>query len=65
MADAMKSVRQDVDQEAADELVGVERHQLVAGVAFGSVILPLERHALTVEGSKAMSRLLAIAMRWV
>ena len=46
----MESVGQDVDQEAADELVGVERHELVAGVAFGPVILPFERHALAVEG---------------
>jgi hypothetical protein len=28
-----------VDQEAADELVGVERHKLVAGVRLGPVIL--------------------------
>src|SRR6516164_5665024 len=39
-----------VDQEAADELVGVERHELVASLALGSVILPFERHALAVEG---------------
>ena len=32
VTDAVKPVGQDMDQEAADELVGVERHQLVAGV---------------------------------
>ena len=53
MTDAMKSVGQDMDQEAADELVGVERHELVASVALGSVILPFESHALAVEGDEA------------
>jgi hypothetical protein len=48
-----------MDQVAADELVGVERHQLVAGVELGPVILPLE----TRSPSKATSRLLAIAIR--
>ena len=48
----MKSVGQNVDQEAADELVSIERHELVAGVVFGPVILPLERHALAVEGDE-------------
>ena len=50
VTDAMKSVGQHMDQEAADELVGVERHELVASLALGSVILPFERHALAVEG---------------
>ena len=48
----MEPVGQDVDQEAADELVGVERHELVASVAFGSVIFPFEGHALAVEGDE-------------
>ena len=47
----MKSVGHDVNQKAADELVGVERHKLVAGVAFGPVMLPFEGHALAIEGS--------------
>ena len=42
----MKSVGQDMDQEAADEFVGVEGHQLVAVVGLGPVILPFQRHAL-------------------
>jgi hypothetical protein len=28
MADAMEAVRQDVEEKAADELVGAERHEL-------------------------------------
>jgi hypothetical protein len=42
-----------MDQEAADELVGVERHQLVAGAELGPVILLFESHALAVEGDKS------------
>jgi hypothetical protein len=49
VTDAVEPVGQDMDQEAADELVGVERHPLVAGVALGPVILPFERHALAVD----------------
>ena len=52
MTDAMKSVGQDMDQEAADEFVGVEGHKLVASVALGSVILPFERDARAVEGDE-------------
>src|SRR5438132_8097686 len=52
VTDAMKSVGQDMDQEAADELVGVERHKLIASVALGPVILPFERDALAVEGDE-------------
>jgi hypothetical protein len=51
MTDAVEPVGQYVDQEAADELVAVERHELVAGVALGLVILPFESHALAVEGA--------------
>src|SRR6516165_6124168 len=49
VTDAMKSVGQDMDQEAADELVGVEGHKLIASVALGPVILPFERDARAVE----------------
>src|SRR5215472_18423092 len=52
VTDAMEPVGQDVDQEAADELVGVERDELVAGVVLGPVILPFESHALAVEGDE-------------
>ena len=50
----MKSIGQDVDQKAADELVGVERHKLVASVTLGPVILPFEGHALAIEGDEAV-----------
>ena len=52
VTDAVKSVGQDVDQKAADELVGIERHELVASVALGPVILPFESDALAVEGDE-------------
>jgi hypothetical protein len=47
-------IGQDVDQKAADELVGVERHKLVASIALGPVILPFEGHALAIEGDEAV-----------
>src|SRR5207302_8352528 len=53
VTDAMEPVGQHVDQEAADELVGVDRHQLVAGVELGPVILPFESHALAVEADES------------
>ena len=56
VTDAVKSVGQDVDQKAADELVGVERHQLVAGIGLGPVILPFERHALAIKGDEPAVR---------
>ena len=52
VSDAMEAVGQDVDQKAADELVDVARHQLVAVVVLGPVILPFEGHALAVEGDE-------------
>jgi hypothetical protein len=45
--------RQDVHEEAADELVGIERHLLVSLGAFETVILPLEGDAAVVEGDQA------------
>ena len=62
VADAVEAVGQDVDQEAADELVGGERHHLVAVAAFEPVVLPLK---VTPLSSKAISRLLEMATRWV
>src|SRR6516162_11928125 len=52
VTNAVKGVGQDMDQEAADKLVGVEGHQLVASVGLGPVILPFEAHALAVEGDE-------------
>ena len=53
VSNAVETVGQDVDQKAADELVDVECHQLVAVFGLGPVILPFERHALAVEGDEA------------
>ncbi len=62
VADAVEAVRQHVDQEAANELVGGERHELVAIAALGAIVLPSEGDAVR---SKAIRRLLAMATRWV
>jgi Putative transposase len=45
----VEAVRQDVDEEAADELVCCERHPLVAGAAGGTIILVPEGDADIVE----------------
>ena len=52
VTDAVETVGQDVDEEAADELVAIKRHKLVASDALGAVILPFERHALAIEGDE-------------
>src|ERR1700736_1958664 len=52
VTDAMEPVGQDMDQEAADELVGGERDKLVANVDLGPVILRFESHALAIEGDE-------------
>ena len=62
MADAVEAVRQDVEEKAANELDGVERHGPEPVAAFDSVVLPFESHARLVE---PMSRELEIATRWV
>ena len=50
MSDAVEAFRQHVDQEAWDELVGRQRHGLVAGRPFDPIILVLEGDALLVGG---------------
>src|ERR1700731_2055528 len=45
MANAVKTSWQDMDEEAADELVGREPHDLLPRVAIDAVILVLERDA--------------------
>ncbi len=62
MANAVKAVGQNVEQEAADEFIAVERHEAVAVLTFAPIILPFEGDA---PASKATSRLLAMATRWV
>ena len=53
VADAVEACGQHVDEEAADELVGGERHHLVAIAAFDPVVLPLEGDAVVVERDQA------------
>src|ERR1700757_403063 len=52
VSDAVEAVRQDVDEEAADELVGGEPNRLVAGAAVGTIILVPEGDAVLVEGDE-------------
>jgi len=42
MADAVEAAGQDVQEKAADELGGVERHGLEPVTAFDPVVLPFE-----------------------
>lgn len=53
MSDAVEAARQDMKQEAADELVRGERHDLLTVGAFTAVILVAERDACAVEGDQA------------
>src|SRR6266404_6184287 len=52
VADAMEALRQDVAEEAADELVGCEGHELVARTAVGTIVLVLEGNAAPVAGDQ-------------
>src|SRR5437764_14981036 len=45
MADAMEALREDVNEEATDELAGGKRHGGVTGRSLDTVVLDLERHA--------------------
>ena len=56
VADAVKAAGQHVQQEAAHELVGTERHGLVARLPRGAVILPAEGDAPFVEGQQSLVR---------
>ncbi len=49
----MKALRQDVRQDAADELVGIERHHPISLPTFEAVILPLESDAVVIERDQA------------
>ena len=49
MADAVKSLGQDVEQEAPDELVGGERHRAIPRLPVAAVILVAEGDAALVE----------------
>src|SRR5271166_2755870 len=49
VADAVEAFGQDVGEEATDELVRAERHDLLARAAVGAVVLVPEGDALLVE----------------
>ena len=53
MTDAMQALRQHVDEEAADKLLGGERHLLISTAAFDAVVLPFEGDALLIAGDQA------------
>src|ERR1700687_1134137 len=46
----VEAVRQDVDQESADELAGSKRHDLLAVATIGAIVFPSEADALLIEG---------------
>src|SRR6266581_1408545 len=56
VANAMEATGQDVQQEAAHELVGAERHGLVTRLPRGTVILPAKGDAALVEYQQALVR---------
>jgi hypothetical protein len=53
VADAVEAPGQDMDREAADELVCCRRHQFVSIADFDPIILPLESDAVAVERDQA------------
>src|SRR5215470_11663555 len=53
VTDAMEALRQDMQQEAADELVGIERHRPVPFGTIAAVILPLEGDTVVIERDQA------------
>ena len=55
MADAMKALRGDVEQEAPDELVGAERHCAVPRLPAAVIVVP-EGYAALVESNEATVR---------
>src|SRR5437016_14058165 len=56
VADAMKPLRQYVEQEAPDELVGAECHCAVPRLPVAAVVLVAEGHAALVESNEATVR---------
>lgn len=53
VSNAVESLWQDVDEETADELAGVEGYGFVAVSLFGPVIFPLEGDAVFIVGDQA------------
>ena len=56
MADAMKPLWQNVEQEAPDELIGAECHRAVPRLPVAAVILVAEAHAARIESKEATVR---------
>ena len=53
VSDAVEAQRQDMNEEASDELVRRECHDLLAVASLGAGVLPLEGDALVVEADEA------------
>ena len=49
VTDSVEARRQDMEQEAADELVGLERHRFPTIAVLGSVVLVSEGNAAFIE----------------
>ncbi len=49
VADAVKALGKNMEQEPADELVGAERHHLLAIGAAAAIVLIAERNAVIAE----------------
>ncbi len=62
VTDAVEPARQDVEEEAADELVRGERHDLLAVGTTAAIVLVAE---VTPVAPNAISRRFAMATRWV
>src|SRR5690606_39374123 len=56
MADPVEALRQHVEQEAADELVGADRHHLLPVGPAAAIILVAESDAAPVEGDQPAVR---------
>ena len=56
MTDTVEAVRQDVDQEAADELARRQTHDFLAVTGLDAVVLPAERDGLGVRADQAVVR---------
>src|SRR3984893_16106980 len=52
VTDSVQAFWQHVDEEAADELVGGERHAFVSIAALDAVVLPREGDGLLIEGDQ-------------
>ena len=53
VADAVLAFGQDMDQEAADKLVGLQRHNCASARAIDAVVFDLEGHAVGIEPDQA------------